>query len=104
MDHTHALDLLGGKETELNFLDGAQGRLRIWEKHVRHDGEVVVTKKIDEKRGGYDRSRRRVGESDEGWLVNVAQEKRSERLARKLEFRFTRSDDEKKVEWKQLAG
>lgn len=45
MDHTHALDLFGGKETKLNFLDGAQRRLGIWEKHVRHDGEFVVTKK-----------------------------------------------------------
>jgi hypothetical protein len=45
VDHTHALDLFGGKETELNFLDGAQRRLRVREKHVRHDGEVVVTKK-----------------------------------------------------------
>lgn len=49
MDHTHALDLLGGEETELDFLDGAQRRLGVREKHVRHDGEVVVTKIEDEK-------------------------------------------------------
>ena len=50
MTHTHALDLFGSKETKLNFLDGAQRRFGIREKHVRHDGEVAVTEKVDEKR------------------------------------------------------
>lgn len=50
MDHTHALDLFGGEETELDFLDGAQRRLGIREKHVRHDVEIVVTKSEDEKK------------------------------------------------------
>jgi hypothetical protein len=40
--NTHALNLFGGEEAELDFLDGAQRRLGIWEKHVRHDGGVVV--------------------------------------------------------------
>lgn len=50
MNHTHALDLFGGEETELNFLDSAQRRLGIREKHVRHDGGVIVTKNVDEKK------------------------------------------------------
>lgn len=41
------------------------------------------------KRGSWDRKRRKKGR---------------DRLARKLEVQFTRSDDETKVVWKQLAG
>lgn len=36
MDYTHALDLLGGKETKLNLLDGAQRRFGEREENVRH--------------------------------------------------------------------
>lgn len=32
-----ALRLLGGEEAELDFLDGAHGRARVGEMHVRHD-------------------------------------------------------------------
>lgn len=44
MDHTHALDLLGGEETKLNLLNGAQRRLGVWKENVRHDGDVFVEK------------------------------------------------------------
>ena len=37
-------------------------------------------------------------------LARKCRKKGSERLARKLGVEFTRSDDEKKVVWKQLAG
>lgn len=37
MHHTHPLDLLGGEETKLDFLDRAQRRLGIGKVDVRHD-------------------------------------------------------------------
>lgn len=36
MDHTHALNFLGGEKTKLNLLDGAQWRLGEREENVRH--------------------------------------------------------------------
>lgn len=39
MNHTHALDLLRRKKTELDLLDGAQGRLGEGEEDVRHVGD-----------------------------------------------------------------
>ena len=44
MDHTHALNLFGGEETELDLLDGAQRRLGVWEENVRHIGGNVIVK------------------------------------------------------------
>lgn len=38
MNHTHPLDLLRGKQTELNLLDGAQRRLGVGEVDIRHGG------------------------------------------------------------------
>ena len=46
MDHTHALDLLGGEETKLNLLDGAQRRLGVREVNVRHDGDSLMREKL----------------------------------------------------------
>lgn len=37
VDDREALRLLGGEETELDFLDGARRSARVWEMHVRHD-------------------------------------------------------------------
>jgi hypothetical protein len=72
VDHTHALDLFGGKETKLNLLDRAQRRLRIWEEDVRHIGEVVI-------KGGDEKNAEMTGEDEfvkpgltRAQVVNVA--------------------------------
>lgn len=46
MNHTHALDLFGGKKTKLNLLDGAQWRLGVREVNVRHDGGCSECEKL----------------------------------------------------------
>jgi hypothetical protein len=42
IDDREALRLLGGEETELNFLDGARRSARVGKMHVRHDCGLSV--------------------------------------------------------------
>lgn len=74
VDHTHALNFFGSKQTELDLLDGAQRRLRIWEEYVRHIGEVVIIE--DEmKNAGDNRSGvcvEETGINEGARVVNVA--------------------------------
>jgi hypothetical protein len=46
MNYTHALNLLGGEETKLDLLDGAQRRLGVREVNIRHGGGCSMRKKL----------------------------------------------------------